>query len=152
MDEETIDPRSTKTILQVSHYILVALSESNFYLATIAGKSLEGRGFVVEVGGFGLLQYKMQDQDIVYSPSCHIPLDTRRHACNIWFHNTELDARVDRWVIDVFNQENEAELTVFRDHLIEQTEGQIEFHLNCRRGPVRPEKTLADYGLGIRSR
>ncbi|HEX7484412.1 MAG TPA: hypothetical protein VF281_04670 [Candidatus Saccharimonadales bacterium] len=150
MSDETLDPENAEVVLQISSCILRFLTGSNFYLATITGKSLEGRGFVVDVGGFGLLQYLIRDQNVIYSPSSYTQLDTRRHACNIWFHNDELEARVDRWVIDVFNQESEEGLTLLRDHLVEQTEGQIEFRLNCRRGPVRPEKTLADYGLGIR--
>jgi len=126
------------------------MTGSNLYLATTTGKSVEGRGFLVEAGGFGILQYLIRDQNVIYSPLGYVPCITRRHACNIWYHNDELEARVERWVIDVFNQESEAALIPLRDYLIQETGGEIEFRLICRRGPVRPEKTLADYGLGIR--
>jgi len=151
MDMQSLDPKDIMSICEMSNLIIGALEPSGFYLATIAGKGLDDRAsFDIETGGFGLLQHSWNFQTVVYSDSGHVNYPTRRHACNIWFSNAELEARVDRWVIDVFNQDSEAKLTPFYDQLVEHAEGRIEFHLNCRRGPVRPERTLADYGLGIR--
>lgn len=153
MDMQSLNPDEIFAICEMSNYIIGSLESSGFYLATIAGKGLDDRrGFDIQTGGFGLLQHSWNFQRAIYSDSGHVNYPVRRHACNIWFYNEELGARLERWVIDVFNQESEARLDLLRDDLIKQTEDKIEFHLNCRRGPVRPEKTLADYGLGIRSR
>jgi hypothetical protein len=151
MSNQPTDPQGATAIVQIGRYIISRSAQSHFFLATIAGMCAADRGaFRISTGGFGLLQYLQRDQTVNYSPHGFSTEVIRRHACNIWFNNEELDARIDRWVIDVFNQESEEKLTVLRDELVQIGEGQVEFYLKCRRGPIRPEKHLSDYGLGIR--
>lgn len=151
MNNQSIDPENAAAICQVGRYIINKSAESHFFLATVAGRCVgDSNYFRLSTGGFGLLQYFQRDQTVSYSPLGFSTNVVRRHACNIWFNNEDHEARIDRWVIDIFNQESEGKLAAIRDDLIKMCEGQIEFHLRCRRGPIRREKLLSDYGLGVR--
>lgn len=151
MNNQPTDPESAIAICQIGSYIIGRSADFHFFPTTVAGMYAGGRGGIrVNTGGFGLLQYFQHDQTVSYSPHGFSTDIVRRHACNIWFNNEELDARIDRWVIDIFNHESEEKLTILRDELVQIGEGQIEFYLQCRRGPIRPEKQLSDYGLGVR--
>lgn len=150
MNNQPVDPETTSAICQIGKYIIDRSAQSFFFLASLAGLANTRGFFYVNTGGFGLLQYVPSDQSITYSPYGVDRSVIRRHACNIWFGNEQLDARTDRWVIDIFNQESEEKLVVLFDDLTKRCEGQIEFHLQFQRGPIRPEKLLSDYGLGIR--
>lgn len=150
MNNQPADPDTTSAVNQIGRYIIGKSAESHFFLATLAGLASRRGFFYFNTGGFGLLQYLQSDQSVVYSPHGFSTSVIRRHACNIWFANEQLDARFDRWVIEIFNQESESKIVTLFDDLKQQCEDQIEFHLQCHRGPIRPEKYLSDYGLGIR--
>lgn len=151
MNNYTPDPQVDTLIVQIANNLLCALLPPRSSLATTTGiNTSERKTFLLPHGGFGVLQCKPSDQTVTYSPHEHVVLDFRRHICNIWYANDELGAiPQEKWVIEVFSQDDESTLEEICSQLAEIAEGQITFTLLRHRGPMRPERTLADLGIGV---
>jgi hypothetical protein len=140
------DQEEARAIMLVTNYLVGEATPLGLFFVPISGMSHAVMRLYLPAGGFGLLERHMSDQDVRYDPHGHHPLTLRRHAANIWFSNETVEARPDRWVAEVFQQDSEDKVAQLLKELA--LEGFPEFTMLKRRGPIRFERTLADYGLG----
>ena len=140
------DQEEAHAITLVTNYLVGEATPLGLFFAPISGMLHAVPRLYLPAGGFGLLERCLSDLDIRYDPHGHHPLTARRHAANIWFSNEAVGARPDRWVAEVFHQDSEVRVAKLLSQLT--IEGFPDFTMLKRRGPIRFERTLADYGLG----